>query len=286
MQNVNVPQNYNYIAAFLTLACNLHCSYCINHLSGPANKKGFLSGEKWLLGLNKLILPPGLPVTFQGGEPSVHPNFYSILKGLRADIPIDLLTNLQFNPIEFANQVSPSRLKRDSKYASIRVTYHPETMNWNTLKEKVIWMTLKGYSICVYGILHPKDINEINRAKLDADNSGIHFKTKEFLGIHENEVFGHYRYEEAVFSQKVKTCMCKTSELLIGSDGEVYRCHHDLYNKFNGQGNLLSQDFKIYDDFRVCHHFGACNPCDIKIKNNRNQEWNHTSVEILFDNIK
>ncbi|MBI5232727.1 MAG: radical SAM protein, partial [Deltaproteobacteria bacterium] len=38
--------------------------------------------------------------------------------------------------------------------------------------------------------------------------------------------------------------------------------------------------FDIEDIFRVCHVFGHCNPCDIKVKTNRFQQWGHTSVEI------
>lgn len=280
MKPIILPSHTNYIGVFLTLACNLRCSYCINHLSGQALKKGFQKGEDWVQGLNRLILPDNLAVTLQGGEPTVHPHFYQILKGLREDIPVDLLTNLQFNPIEFAQKISPERLKRDAKYASIRVTYHPETMNWSHLKEKVLWMNQAGYSVCVYGILHPRDSIEILSVQKEALELGIDFRTKEFLGIYEGVTYGQYLYEGSVFQEQVKSCQCKTSELLIGVDGGIYRCHHDLYNQFNVQGNLLEESVLIKDDFRPCDRFGKCNPCDVKIKNNRHQEWGHTSVQI------
>ncbi|MBC7540335.1 MAG: radical SAM protein [Bacteriovorax sp.] len=277
---IAVPSHYNYVAAFLTLACNLKCSYCINHLSGPAQKKGFLKGEEWIQALNRLELPTDLPITLQGGEPTVHPHFYQIVKGLREDIAIDLLTNLQFNPIEFSKIISPARLKRDSQYASIRATYHPETMAWGSLLEKVIWMKEKGYAITIYGILHPRDQVEILRAQASAQALGVEFKTKEFLGEYEGQIYGSYRFQGAVFNKDISKCLCKTSELLIGVDGNTYRCHHDLYNKFNHQGNLLDKSFAINDSFKPCERFGNCNPCDVKIKNNRHQQWDHTSVEI------
>jgi hypothetical protein len=31
----------------------------------------------------------------------------------------------------------------------------------------------------------------------------------------------------------------------------------------------------------TCYNFGDCNPCDVKIKTNRFQEYGHTSVEII-----
>jgi hypothetical protein len=199
---IALPSHYNYVAAFLTLACNLKCSYCINHLSGPAQKTGFLKGEEWIQALNRLELPADLPITLQGGEPTVHPHFFQIVKGLREDLSIDLLTNLQFNPIEFSKNISPARLKRNSQYASIRTTYHPETMNWGILLEKVVWMKEKGYAICIYGILHPRDKVEILRAQASAQELGIEFKTKEFLGEYEGQIYGNYRFEGAVFNKE------------------------------------------------------------------------------------
>lgn len=277
---VIVPKEYNYIGVFLTLACNLTCSYCINHLSGKAEKKGFLNGDEWSNVLNRLILPPNLPISIQGGEPTVHPHFYKIIKNLREDIPIDLLTNLQFDPIEFSKNIPPERLKREAPYASIRVTYHPETMKWSDLVEKILFMKKSGYEICVYGILHPRDMLEIDRAQAEAKKLGIDFKTKEFLGVYEGKIHGNYLYKDSVFSETLRSCMCKPSELLIGVDGDVYRCHHDLYNKYNSLGSLNDQNYLITDDFSKCTKFGKCNPCDVKIKNNRFQEWGHTSVQI------
>lgn len=280
MNTINLPAHYNYVGVFLTLACNLRCSYCINHLSGPAEKKGFIKGAEWIKAINRLSLPNNLPVTLQGGEPTVHPHFYEIIQGIREDIAVDLLTNMQFDPIEFNKKISPERLTREALYSSIRVTYHPETMCWNTLLEKTIWMKNKGYSICIFGILHPRDKEEILRAQKEASINDVEFRTKEFLGVYEGKLYGTYLYEGSVFSENLKNCLCKTSELLIGVDGDVYRCHHDLYNKYKPQGSLLDDRFSITDEFKACDRFGKCNPCDVKIKNNRHQEWGHTSVQI------
>jgi MoaA/NifB/PqqE/SkfB family radical SAM enzyme len=278
---ISLPGDYNYVAAFLTLACNLKCSYCINHLSGNAKKKGYLSGREWIQLLNRLDLSNDLPVTLQGGEPSVHPDFYQIINGIKENLSIDLLTNLQFDPAVFAKNISPERLKRDSKYSSIRVTYHPETMNWNELVEKVLYLKNKKYSISIFGILHPRDEKEIISAQEKATLLDIDFRVKEFLGTYNNTIHGTYKYSNASFEAKTTNCLCRTSELLIGSNGDAYRCHHDLYNQINPQNNLLDPDFKITDEFKPCSKFGNCNPCDIKIKNNRYQEWGHSSVEIM-----
>ena len=43
MKPIIIPQTYNYIATFLSLACNLRCSYCINYFEeeGKFLKKAY-----------------------------------------------------------------------------------------------------------------------------------------------------------------------------------------------------------------------------------------------------
>ena len=78
----------------------------------------------------------------------------------------------------------------------------------------------------------------------------------------------------------MKRCRCRTSDVIIGPDGGVYRCHHDLYKDFQPIGHILDPEFIIEDRFRECSSFGDCNPCDVKVKTNRFQIHGHTSVEI------
>ncbi len=81
--------------------------------------------------------------------------------------------------------------------------------------------------------------------------------------------------------EKEEEVLCKTTELIVGPGGEVYRCHHDLYEGFPPIGNLLDEAFQIKDIFKPCSVYGFCNPCDIKVKTNRFQQYGHTSIEII-----
>lgn len=280
MLEINLPSTYNYIGIFLTLACNLKCSYCINHLSGQAKKSKILSAEQWRLFFERLNITSDLRLTIQGGEPSVHPQFYQILNYIPQNINIDLLTNIRFDPKEFVKKVSANRFKPHTHYPSIRVSYHPETMSLTETIEKVKVMQEHGFSIGVYCVDHPSYAEEIIKARDEADKHNVFFKTKEFLGVIGNKIYGNYKYTDSVFNQKFSQCLCKTSELLVAPNGLVYRCHHDLYNEFNSIGDALDDNFTIEDKFRSCDKLGNCNPCDVKIKNNRFQIWGHTSVEI------
>lgn len=282
MQPIVIPESYNYIAVFLTLACNLSCSYCINRFAPADQRQGQLSGEQWLTGLNRIVSRPDLPVTLGGGEPSLHPDFTRIVNGIRPELHVDLLTNLEFDIDRFQAAVSPERIKRPAPYASIRVSYHPETMALDRLTKKVLRLQAAGYSIGIWGVLHPEQETEILRAQEQCRRSGIDFRTKEFLGRYAGRLYGELRYPGACDLAAARTVQCRTTELIVGPDGSIYRCHGDLYGGRAPIGHLLDPEFVIADIPRPCAHFGYCNPCDVKIKTNRFQLFGHTSVEITF----
>lgn len=279
---IQIPAHYNYIAAFLTFACNLKCTYCINHFEQNVIKRKVLSGREWVQGLNRIISRDDLPVTLQGGEPSLHPDFYYIINHLKPELTIDILTNLQFDVDAFMNQVKPGRVKRKSPYASIRVSYHPPTMNLDVLIEKILKMLKKNYSIGIWAVMHPQYEKTIREAQERCQKVGIDFRLKDFLGEYEGDLYGFYKFVGACDRKFKKKVECRTTEFLLDSAGHVFRCHADLYAGIDPIGHILDPNFRIEDKFRLCDHFGHCNPCDIKIKTNRFQQFGHTSVEINF----
>lgn len=277
---ITLPADCNYIGVFLTLHCNLRCSYCINRYRRLASRRKWLAASEWVLALNRLQGGTDLPISLQGGEPSLHPGFYDIINGIRPDLPIDLLTNLQFEVESFMARVAPARLKRKAPYASIRVSYHPETMPFSPLKAKVLRLLQHGYSVGIWTVNHPAWQEEIERARLECEAAGIDFRSKEFLGEYQGVLHGTYADEEALRLEHDRPVACRTTELLIGPNGNVYRCHSDLYAGRHPRGHLLDPAFLPVEDFLPCDHYGTCNPCDLKIKTNRFQVFGHTSVEI------
>lgn len=278
-----LPDGYNYIAVFLTLDCNLHCSYCINRFGDLSPSRRMLTGEEWLRGLNRLVARPDLPLTLQGGEPTLHPDFFTIINGIKPDLHIDILTNLEVDTGRFITEISPERVKRKSLYASIRVSYHPETMNIEHLAAKVLLLQSTGYSIGIWGVLHPVWEKEIQQALEYCSGLGIDFRTKEFLGDNNGVMHGVLSYPDSCNRGASKQVQCRTTELIVGPGGDVFRCHSDLYEGRDAVGHILDPDFNIDEGFRSCSNYGYCNPCDVKLKTNRFQTFGHTSVEVVFD---
>jgi MoaA/NifB/PqqE/SkfB family radical SAM enzyme len=280
MRPIEIPASHNYIAVFLSLSCNYKCSYCINYYAGGKLARRHLGGKDWVEGINRIVTRPDLPVTLQGGEPSIHKDFIFIVNNIKKEIPIDILTNLQFDVVAFKAQVDPNKIKREAPYASIRVSYHPEQMDLDELIKKTLYLQEANFSIGLFGVMHPSQRETILAAQERCKKLGIDFRVKEFLGEYQGKYYGTFRYPDAIRMEDKKNCLCKTTELIVGPNGAIYRCHGDLYEDRMPIGNILDDSFQIENIYRPCDQFGYCNPCDIKIKTNRFQQYGHTSVEI------
>ncbi len=278
----------NYVAYFITLACNLRCPYCINLHDGSSRhkmaKRKNLSGREWIAAANRLVLRDDMPLTLQGGEPTLHKDFFEIVNGVKEEIKMDLLTNMSFDVDEFIRNVPVKRFTREAPYAAIRVSYHPGQNDIDELMKKAFKLQDAGFRIGIYGVAHPdKDLNKhIMQTKDKCLKAGIDFRTKEFLGDWEGALYGTYKYEGSVMGGKMKDCECMTTELIADPGGYVYRCHSDMHKGRDPIGHILDECFtdKELNKFRGCKYYGDCNPCDVKVKTNRLQIFGHTSVEI------
>ena len=270
---ISVPKSYNYISAFLTFACNMNCSYCINK-SGELYDYTPMSGAEWIKGLNN-IENRDIPITLSGGEPTVHPDFYDIANGVERDK--DLLTNGNFNVDYFIKNIKYYKFYREhSPYACIRFSYHPGITNLRELLDKAKYLKNRGYLVGIWAVKHPDYEDDVDNAlRIAEDDYHLDFRIKEYL----SSTHGTYKYPEAL-DGVAKSCECKPSELLIAPDGRLFRCHRDLYAGENSYGHILFDNECIPSYFMPCDNMGQCNPCDIKQKFNRFQEEGHCSVEI------
>lgn len=282
---LNIPLEYNYIGAFLTLGCNLHCGYCINLNEENSSRKSVsrkpMSAQEWSKAINRLhIVHPDLPVTLQGGEPTFRKDFFKLVNGIKDGVKLDLLTNFMFDADAFIANINPRKFTRDAKYAAIRVSYHPGQNDIDDLIQKHHKMKDAGFYVGIYAVMVPSNQAHIMEIQEKCFKEGVDFRVKEYLGFDGFKWHGEYKYPEAIAQKVHKYCECKTTELIIGPNGDVYRCHSDLYENRMPIGHILDPDFTIEQIHRPCYVFGHCNPCDIKIKTNRHQEYGHTSVDI------
>jgi len=285
---VVVPKDTDYIGVYLTNRCFLKCAYCItNYNDQYINVKGLqeLEPAQWIEALNRLELPPGIPLTLQGGEPFIYKGIWDILENVRHKM--DILTALP-------PQVTIERLKklrtldwnkRDAPYPTIRVSYHKDQNDYKDLVARIKELQ-KFLSIGMFHIEHPAYPELIEEIRAYAKKEGVEFRTKAFLGEYNGKIHARYKYEDACKGKVLrKSVLCKNTVFPIGPDGYIYRCHSDLYAKRNNVavGNITDPDLKMELAYRNCAFYGTCIPCDVKIKTNHMQEDGYTSVDILFE---
>ncbi len=268
-----VPPNYNYIAAFLTLKCNLNCSYCLNRYE-EYQIPNELSAEDWIEGLSRITTRVDLPITLQGGEPTIYPGFYAIVNALHFNYSkhLDLLTNGMFDLREFTREIDPGIFKRRAKYASIRFSYHSK-MSPIALAMKAWQLQNLDYEVGIWGLDTVANSNKAMKHLCTCLN--LDFREKEFL----SQTQGTYKYPNASSQKFRKKVWCQGTEFLIGPSGHIYRCHADLYANRDWIGHILDENIE-FPGFKECQNYGHCNPCDTKLKTNRLQEEGHCSVEI------
>lgn len=247
-------------------------------------KRYYMSADEWITAANRLVLRDDLPLTLQGGEPTLYPDFYRFVNEVKPEIKMDLMTNLMFDVDAFIKNVPVGRFTREAPYAAIRVSYHPGQNDIEDLMAKTKTLQQAGFRIGLYGIEHPDAQlrNHILATQERCLKLGFDFRLKEFLGEHDGVMYGTFKYDECVASQILKRCECRTSEIIVDPSGYVYKCHADLYNERNAIAHILDATFNedSIDEFRECSYLGTCNPCDVKVKTNRFQVFGHTSVEI------
>ena len=276
MNIIELPEHINYIGAFLTYRCKMGCSYCINKYECLEDVNEMDSTD-WIEGLRRFRTKEDLPITLQGGEPTMHPGFYHIAVELNSlNRSLDLLTNGQFHVYEFAKRIPPHIFNRRAHYASIRFSYHEKTSEYDLLTIVEI-LQKAGYNVGIWGLDYPeKGWKENNRGmKEECDKLGIDFRLKEFL----SEEHGTYKYEDSYQKVKKMEVMCQASEILISPAGFLFRCHADLYRNRNPYAHILDENIRI-PLFETCKNYGHCNPCDVKLKTNRFQQFGHCAVEI------
>jgi radical SAM protein with 4Fe4S-binding SPASM domain len=273
-----------YIAAFLTMKCPLKCSYCINNHSQTFSRNSFeeIEPEQWINFINNLDNPNDTPITLQGGEPTSYKGFYDILSNINPSIKLDLLTNLTFDIRKFCSLIKPERFYRDDViYTPIRISFHPEEMDIEETITKTKILIDNGFQVGIFVVDHPSNAKIIREMHYRCLQERIYFWIKDFLGVYDNKLFGIYKNTDAIGKNEGKKVQCRTRELLISPNGNIYKCHSDLYENVNPIDNIENNKIQLKYCFRECNRYGLCNPCDLKIKTNRFFAGNFTAVDIL-----
>jgi len=249
---MELPSIYNYIGILITLRCNFRCSYCLNWRINKIER----NEQFWLDAIDRI--DTDLPITLSGGEPSIHKAFFPLLFDLNKKF--DILTNLTFDVDCFIKNVSVDRFQNDKGYAPIRVSYHPGFSEKINVIERVRKLMDAGFRVGLYVVETEENKSTIEGLrKID----WLDLQVKPYL-------------EHDVKIEETQEIRCAISELLVGPDGNIYKCHRDLYKGEHPLGDLLITDPNYC--FRMCFNADECHPCDTKEKRDRFGNPGYTSV--------
>jgi MoaA/NifB/PqqE/SkfB family radical SAM enzyme len=237
--------------------------------------------ENWVQAANRFSAPGSPPIVLQGGEPTLYQGFYDILQHADSGVGFEIKTNLNFDVEIFKFKVDRTRLLR----AGIIATYHPEESRIWFIIDQLQRLQEGRYKATLYAVYHPQFRAKLWLAKIICKLNGFDLIFKPFVGLWKGKVYGKMRYSGAVFSPHLRQVKCRTREILVGPDGSVYRCYADLFMARQPIGHICHERFSEDDikTWRDCDRFGACSPCNIKVKDDPDQEFiNYSSAEIFL----
>jgi len=254
---------------FLTFACSGKCSYCIQ---GNIDRKSYpeVHYSKWI----KLFTDNqfGDRLGLIGGEPTICKGFKEIVEALHTKYLITVTTNLKSKLFEdmggFINWAADKRVRWN-------LSFHPSVLSVDKFIELTKTMRVNGLWIDQVASVTTEEIKpDVNQ--LLSSNIGFWLQTNTYLGddgvLHptkkeltingagETGITNSKRYNFLCGGKKDISVMCVTNKFLISPNGDVYRCHRDLYANECSIGNVF--DIKNIKPNMMCYSVGECNMCD------------------------
>jgi SAM-dependent methyltransferase/organic radical activating enzyme len=270
-----------YLGAFITMTCNGHCKYCIQHM----HKKPFLKAQAefargelppnvWIEFWNSLQRSYGARLSIVGGEPTVHYGFFDIVNGITGyykTVTTNLTTPVFDDVDAFAAQIQN---KDDLR---LNTSFHPHLTDAKTFCDKIHKLRFHGFNVDQIAMV---DYPTSNWRKYYYEflQYGLHLQPQTFTGKIDGMLvpepsgmtsdygdtgIGPYDvYVERCGADEPQEVFCSTARFLVGPDGGIYRCHHHLYTRSNSIGHIMDDELPQRNDFTECHDYGHCNPCD------------------------
>lgn len=254
---------------FITMRCNLNCSYCIQKGTDRKSYKE-VEVDKWI----ELLLEKNDigSIGLIGGEPTIYKGFKEFIEKLHDKYLITVTSNLKSSLFDnFEEFLSWSRNYR----VRWNLSFHPEKMDVGEFINKIRAMRFCGlYVDQVAGV----DSEEIRPYLTDLCNSHIGFYLQTPTYLDSNGILHPTKLELAKFGsgealindinkynylcggRKNETVICNVGKLLVDPEGNIYRCHRDLYKKENSIGNVFTKENIVN---MICPNPGECNPCDL-----------------------
>ncbi|MCB4791213.1 MAG: radical SAM protein [Elusimicrobia bacterium] len=275
----------------ISFKCNYKCSYCEVIKRDIEFKSKSIDISRWEEAWEKIFEKYwGSHVRFSGGEPTIYPNFWGLVKTLLKYNSVDITTNLSFDMKEFLDKIPPNN------GVSISSSFHPEFDDMKKYLDKVKFLHHNGFPSTICYVGYPNHLGKISEYKKMVESERIYFKVIPFAGKFNDKWYPQsYSVEEKMLlegiakdaldehlkdmnsrwydwrvkreeepGKKVKTGeLCRMGQMYakIHPDGSVTRCCAGYHGVDSGSlGSILDKDFKLLDEPAACKVSYQC-PC-------------------------
>lgn len=271
MNNKN-PNNYKIIGWTIGYECNFRCPYCFVWRDA-SNKDLKLSVNEWIKIWDRINSKYGkCVISLSGGEPSLYPGFFDIVKYLSKNNICVICTNFSWDPHKLIPETSETNLK-------IFATFHPSFMDFGVFYEKVKFARKYLDNDAIAYVAYKKQMEKIPYYKKELEKIGvklmIHPLRDEGFDIENGEIKNtdnskgqkiindneekkiildntiikdDYRF--GLKSPKGKLCRSGKDAVCIWPDGTINRCTR--YRE-EIMGNITDKDFKFFDKPMLCN---------------------------------
>ena len=214
-------------------SCNYACPYCGVWKDHP-ERDLILSPSEWEKVWDRIHGSYGRCMIFvSGGEPSVYPGFFEIVRLLAKNHLPDICTNLSWDVRELIPHLKPGELR-------ISATFHPSFADFEEFFEKALAAREYLADGQVYYVVHPSQIEEMPERSRRLREKGIKLVPLPLRGDgftlnseREKKIIEEispYKgsdkidYQLQKISPKGRLCRAGTDYAVIRYDGKVDRC--------------------------------------------------------------
>jgi len=262
-------------------ACNYNCTYCfLNFEPQTKNIKAiYLKPEQWLKIWKNIFKNYGsCHILVTGGEPFTYPNFIDLISELSKLHTFEFSTNLSFDIEEFIRKVDYTRIK-------INASFHPEFVEIEEFIDKIKLLKEKNFETShVVIVAYPPLLNKICKYKERFEIEKIRIIIYPYRGPYLERKFPQdYSDSEKEILKKVGLSWTEKNEKLFDTlvekkeknkqkvlcrmgqmyakiipDGNVYRCCAAVGKDWGYIGNILKDEFKLYNEPKLCEQLQNC----------------------------
>lgn len=259
-------------------SCNYKCSYCFfNKIWDQLSVENRYPGVgKWIKVWDDVFRKYGkCHIHITGGEPTIYPDFFELVKGISKNHTVTIDTNLSFDASAVIGKLMPQNV-------SFTATFHPLFADLNLFLKKSTQLKNSNFYSLVEFVAYPPQLEKIQECRVKFAEINIPFKIGPFRGEFNGKSYpeGYSQQEKILIEdcssststdlqmnwygeeqkkEKKAEKICRMGHMYakIRPDGSIYRC---CKVKDSGKlGNMLDGFFKLLDEAKPCEYSDECN---------------------------